>query len=763
MSDEEKSTETLEPPKEVKMLRMSPCSLQRDPIETNLEAEEPHEVDIDMTSLAEGKVDERDLRKKQVFGGWKLAWLAYQSLGVIYGDIGTSPLYVFSSTFTSEPSYDDVLGAVSLVIWALTIMVTIKYVFIVLLADDEGEGGTFALYSLLSRYANLVRYDPRYSNMVRMERHATNDLKKPNLMTRSFIEQSTIVKWMLKVIGAFGVALLLADGVLTPAQSILGAIQGASVVNPDISTSVIVGASCAILVLVFIIQPLGTSKIASTFAPIVILWMLFNLTFGIYNLVKYDASVFKAFSPYFAGAYLVRNKRAGWMSLGGILLAFTGVETMFADLGAFSRRAVQLSWLCFVYPCLLISYIGQGAHIIVHPSTYANPFYLTVPPGMLWPSLIVAVLACIVASQAVITGSYQLLSQIMKLSYFPQVKVYHTSKTFHGQIYIPLANWLMMVGTIIVTAVYNNTTRIGEAYGTCVILVSFLTTCMVTIVALIVWRLPIYIVLPIFVVFALWDGMFLSAALSKVPSGAWFTLMIAIVLTCIFMLWRYGKEEQWKAEESDNLPLSQTVILHEDTICLKTEKGSAQITPIQGLGIFFDKSGSSINAPTVFLHFLQKFNAMPEITVFLHLRPLSIPTVAPEERYAVTLCSTRDENGVKKVIPNCYRLIVRHGYTDEIVTPDLGMLVHDILRAFLKLHDRSSEEDRGIAALTRASESQVIYIVGKEQLKVTANRNYFRRAVLWIFLLFRASSRNKVQNLNVETERVVEVGFVKTM
>ncbi|KAJ5719383.1 potassium transporter [Penicillium malachiteum] len=714
MSDGEKSTEMLETPKEVKMLRMSPSSLQRDLVETNLEAEEPHEVDIDMTSLAEGKLDERDLRKKQVFGGWKLAWLVYQSLGVIYGDIGTSPLYVYSSTFTSEPSYDDVLGAVSLVIWALTIMVTIKYVFIVLLADDEGDGGTFALYSLLSRYANLVRYDPRYSNMVRMERHATNDLKKPNLMTRSFIEKSTIVKWMLKVVGAFGVALLLADGVLTPAQSILGAIQGASVVNPDISTSVIVGASCAILVLVFIIQPLGTSKIASTFAPIVILWMLFNLTFGIYNLVKYDASVFKAFSPYFAGAYLVRNKRAGWMSLGGILLAFTGVETMFADLGAFSRRAVQLSWLCFVYPCLLISYIGQGAHIIVHPSAYANPFYLTVPPGMLWPSLIVAVLACIVASQAVITGAYQ-------------------------------------------------TTRIGEAYGTCVILVSFLTTCMVTIVALIVWRLPIWIVLPIFVVFALWDGMFLSAALSKVPSGAWFTLMIAIVLTCIFMLWRYGKEEQWKAEESDNLPLSQTLILHQDSIYLKTEKGSAQITPIQGLGIFFDKSGSSINAPTVFLHFLQKFNAMPEVTVFLHLRPLSIPTVAPEERYAVTLCSTRDENGCKKAIPNCYRLIVRHGYTDEIVTPDLGVLVHDIIRAFLKLYDRSSEEDRGIVALTRASESQIIYIVGKEQLKVAANRNYFRRAVLWVFLLFKASSRSKVQNLNVETERVVEVGFVKTM
>ncbi|KAJ5950674.1 potassium transporter [Penicillium vulpinum] len=725
------------------------------------------EMDLEVASISDApETEERDFHSKQVFKGWTLALLAYQSLGVIYGDIGTSPLYVFSSTFSSEPSYEDILGAVSLIIWALTIMVTIKYVCIVLCADDEGEGGTFAIYSLLSRYAKLVRHDPRHTNLVKMQRHNTDDLKTPNRMTRNVMERSTFIKWTLKIVGAFGVSLILADGVLTPAQSILGAIQGITVVNPNISSSTVVGVSCAILVVVFIIQPLGTSKIASSFAPIVILWMVFNMSFGIYNLVKYDASIFKAFSPYFAGSFLMRNGRDGWLQLGGILLAFTGVETLFADLGAFSQRAIRISWLFFVYPCLLLSYIGQGAYISRVPSAYANPFYLSVPPGMIYPSLVVAILACIVASQAVITGSFQLLSQIMKLSYFPQIQVYHTSKTVHGQVYIPLANWLMMIGSVIVTAVYNNTTALGEAYGACVILVSFLTTCMVAVVALIVWRLPVNLVLPVFLIFALWDGMFLSAALSKVPHGAWFTLMLAAVLTCIFVLWRYGKEEQWKAEESDNIPLSRTTVLRENKLLLQNGSENSTISPISGLGIFFDKSGMSDNTPNVFLHFIQKFSAAPEVSVFLHLRPLSIPTIAPDERYSVNRCYTYGVGPKKQAIPNCYRLIVRHGYTDDIVTPDLGILVHDLVRGYLISQNNSlslSSDKEKLDALDRAWNSQVIYIVGKEQLKVPAETNIVRRLFLWAFLWMRDASRTKIQHLNVETDRVVEVGFVKKM
>lgn len=238
----------------------------------------------------------------------------------------------------------------------------------------------------------------------------------------------------------------------------LGAIQGINVASSNISTSTIIGVSCAILILLFLVQPFGTSKIGSAFAPIVMIWLLFNLCSGIYNLAMFDHSVLKAWSPYFAGSYLVRNGTDGWRSLGGLLLAFTGVEALFADLGAFSERAIQLSWLCFAYPCLLLAYIGQAAYISLDDSGTAitNPFFYTVPPGTFYFSLVIAVLAAIVASQAMITSSFQLLIQIMNMSYFPHIKVVHKSKTFHGQIYIPMANWLLMIGTVIVTAVYNN-------------------------------------------------------------------------------------------------------------------------------------------------------------------------------------------------------------------------------------------------------------------------------------------------------------------
>jgi len=234
---------------------------------------------------------------------------------------------------------------------------------------------------------------------------------------------------------------VLSDGVLTPAQSILGAVQGIDVVKSGISKGVVVGVTDALLILLFVIQPLGVSKITVLFTPVLILWLLLNAVYGIYNLTNYDASVFAAFNPGYAFEYLIRHKEEGWHSLGGVLLCFTGVEALFADLGAFSARAVRLSWLGFVLPCLLLTYLGQAAFISVNPTAYSNPVYLCAPPGTLYFTLVVGMLAAIIASQAIITASFQLLSQVMKLSYFPQLKIVHTSKIFHGQLYCPMANW----------------------------------------------------------------------------------------------------------------------------------------------------------------------------------------------------------------------------------------------------------------------------------------------------------------------------------
>ncbi|KAF1955950.1 potassium transporter [Byssothecium circinans] len=732
--------------------------------------------------------------------------LAYQATGVIYGDIGTSPLYVFSSTFTEAPTHQNLLGALSLILWAITLMVTVKYVLIILHADNDGEGGTFSTYSLLSRYANIANRDPREATLVRMERILTNDLGRSTRRVRSTIEKTKFFRGLLKTIGVLAVSMVMADGVLTPAQSVLGAVQGLGVVKPDISRSTIVGVTCAILVLLFLLQPLGISKITIVFSPVIVVWLAFNAGFGIYNLAQHDYSILKAFNPYYAFDYLIRNKYEGWRSLGGILLAFTGVEALFADIGAFSRQAIQISWLGYAYPCLLLAYSGQAAYISEHPEAYSNPFYNCAPKGWLIPSLIVAIAAAIVASQAMITATFQLFAQIMKLSYFPQIRVVHTSKTHHGQLYVPAVNWLLMVGTVIVAAVYNNTTSLGNAYGVCVMFVTFFDSCMVTLVAILVWQIKPYFVFLPWLALACMDGTFLSSSLTKVPDGAWFTILLSSLLTSIFILWRFGKEQQWFAEAEDRFPTTHFVKTHDDGRLRLTEQyGSKTLSSIEGFGIFFDKAGET--TPIVFSQFIRKLVTAPEVIVFFHLRPLEVPSVAYEDRYHVS----------RLAVPNCYRLVVRHGYMDEVITPDLASLIFDKVRNHIvtRALDREGEQQYAptstgtdipvpinlnklnakvvvaekdesipsssdpsagqvptppmsatsttarLTALERAFNHEVLYLMGKEQMKVKSGTSFVRKVLLKAFLFIRDNSRSKISNLNLDRDRVIEVGFVK--
>lgn len=744
-----------------------------------------------------------------------------------------SPLYVYSSTFLEPPTQEDLLQVLSVIIWSLTIMVTVKYVFIILHADNEGEGGTFSCYSLLTRFvnplnkahprimlaityrggqANITSRDPREEVLVRMERHSTMDMRKPNRTIRDRIERSKFTHGLLKTIGVLAVSMVIADGVLTPAQSVLGAVQGLKVVKPDLSSSAIVGTSCGILIVLFLIQPFGTTKLASAFAPIVIIWLGFNGGFGIYNLVKYDWVVLKAFSPYFAIQFFSQHKTHGWRMLGGILLSFTGVEALFADLGAFSLRAIQLSWMCYAYPCLLLAYIGQAAFISVHPEAYANPFFNCVPPGMLYPSLVVAVLAAIVASQAMITATFQLTSQIMKLSYCPQVKVVHTSRVFHGQLYVPFLNWILMIGAVLVTAVYSDTTRLGNAYGVCVMFVTFFDTCMVTLVALIVWKLSPFLIFIPWLFFATMDGLYLSSALNKVPDGAWFTITVSGILTAIFLLWRFGKENQWRAEAEDRFRPTELVGKDQKGhLCLTPKWGGEPLSVIRGLGIYFDKTG--VMTPAVFTHFVSKFVAVPEVAVFFHLHPVEIPTVSPEERYHVSKFGT---------LPGCYRLVIKHGFMDEVISPDLSALIYNQVRKAIirqakerlglgpskEVGDEDEDEVGGekngdnnttststrtttttglaggppglnsrsnrlpvelrdhevadeLAKLDKAFAAKIMYIVGKEQMRVRRSSSIGRRIVLSIFLWIRENTRAKIANLRLAMDRVVEVGFVK--
>jgi KUP system potassium uptake protein len=304
---------------------------------------------------------------------------------------------------------------------------------------------------------------------------------------------------------------------------------------------------------------------------------------------------------------------------------------------------------------------------------------------------------------------------------------------------------------------------LGNAYGVCVIIVTFITTCMVTLVSIIIWRHNILLVLPIFLIFAALDGVYLSSALTKVPTGAWFTLLLAAILSCIFILWRYGKEQQWTSESLSLIPASALVTPSSSTtkINLTQKFGSHPVTLTPGIGIFFDKVGSHM--PIVFTQFILKFNAMPSLLIFLHFRPLSVPSIPDSERWVIQRVPG---------LPSCYRVTVRHGYTDDVVTPSMGTTIIEQLILFItgdynpvtgqtSSAEHTEEVRRELEELERARERGCVYVLGKEQMKIREGTNIFRRAVLWCFLFLRENSRGKMADVNLEVNEMVEVGFVK--
>lgn len=318
-----------------------------------------------------------------------------------------------------------------------------------------------------------------------------------------------------------------------------------------------------------------------------------------------------------------------------------------------------------------------------------------------------------------------------------------------------------MIGTVIVTAVYSNTTRLGNAYGVCVIFVTFITTCMVSLVAIIIWKVNILIVLFLFLVFGALDGTYLSSALTKVPTGAWFTLVLATILSTIFVLWRFGKEQQWSAEGQDRFQPSHLLAPSIDgETKLTAAFGGHTVSKVNGVGIFFDKIGSMV--PIVFTQFVRKFSARPEIIVFFHMRPLSEPSIPEAERYVIQ----------RTTIPGCYRLTIRHGYTDSIVSPDLGRMIIEQLVLFITRDTSSTSENASsvehspeiqaeLEIINKAAEAQMVYVMGKEQMRIKDGTNVLRRIVLMAFLWIRENSRTKMADMNIPFDNLVEVGFVK--
>ncbi|KAI8142725.1 potassium transporter-domain-containing protein [Fennellomyces sp. T-0311] len=675
-----------------------------------------------------------------------LLYLAYQSVGVIYGDLGTSPLYVFNSTFTKTPDREDILGALSMVIWSLTLVCTIKYSIFVLSADDNGEGGTFALYSLLSRYSNINWNNPNAASRGAFNRYPTGDIKSINGGLRRWIENSKFLRHLINLLSIIGVCMVLADGMLTPAQTVIGAIQGLRVEAPSITIAARTGISEVILILIFMVQSFGTTKIAVTFAPIVIIWLLLNLVFGIYNVIHYDASVFQAFSPYWIYHFFATNGRQGWEMMGGVLLCLTGVEAMYADLGHFAPSAVRLSWICLGYPCILFAYLGQAAYMVMDTTgtAWQNPFFAAVPPGAFWFAFVMSVLAAIVASQAMITACFSILSQAMNLSCFPQLKVVHTSKKFKGQVYIPVANWLLMIGTVAVAGGFQDTVALGNAYGACVIMTAFITTILMTLLTAIVWRWNIIFSIAFLLFFGLIDGAFLTSTLRKVPQGAWFTLAVAIVLSTVMYIWRYGSLRQWDYERMLKIKMRKEELDADNTtVAVSPLKPSTKLNFVM---VVFDPAG--FDSPTSFQHLQTVLQVEPAVVIFCHLRHINVAHVPEDERMIVF----RPES-----TSSTYRVILRQGYKDlPDTTEEFGQLL--VNRVAYLLGEEAQHAELEVINIAQAH--QMTYLTNWINVNSRPGSFVLHRIMIDLYAwLRRNTSENQQEMYGVPVDKMIQIGM----
>ncbi|RWR85709.1 potassium transporter 10-like protein [Cinnamomum micranthum f. kanehirae] len=634
--------------------------------------------------------------------------LAFQSLGVVYGDLGTSPLYVFYSTFPrgiQDP--EDVLGALSLIIYTLTLIPLLKYVFVVLRANDNGQdimfpqsvidirnlrlllpflvhhliwtisisqahfccsGGTLALYSLLCRHAKVNTIPNQHrtdEELTTYSRHIFHE-KSVAAKTKRWLEAHLYKRNALLILVLVGTCMVIGDGILTPAISVLSAAGGIQVDHPRINNDIVVVVALFILVGLFSMQHYGTDRVGWLFAPIVLLWFLLIGAVGALNIWKYDSSVLRAFSPVYIYRYFKRGGIDRWTSLGGILLSVTGTEALFADLSHFPVLAVQIAFTVVVFPCLLLAYTGQAAYLMNNQQHVADSFYHSIPHGIYWPMFIVATAAAVVASQATISATFSIIKQALALGCFPRVKVVHTSKEFLGQIYIPDINWVLMILCIVVTAGFRNTSQIGNAYGTAVVIVMLVTTFLMILIMLLVWRSH-WILVIIFTILSLAVELtYLSAVLFKINQGGWVPLVIAAAFLLIMYVWHYGTVKRYEFEMHSKVSMAWIMGLGP----------SLGLVRVPGIGLVYTELASGV--PHIFSHFITNLPAIHSVVVFVCVKYLPVFTVPVDERFLV-----------KRIGPknfHMFRCVARYGYKDLHKKDDnFEKMLFDSLFLFVRL------------------------------------------------------------------------------
>ncbi|CAL5048803.1 unnamed protein product [Urochloa decumbens] len=617
--------------------------------------------------------DEEEKRGGRKGVPWRMTLsLAYQSLGVVYGDLSTSPLYVYKAAFAEDiqhtESNEEILGVLSFVFWTLTLVPLLKYVCIVLRADDHGEGGTFALYSLLCRHARAALLPPGRAAAAAGDDDDLFDAgaakkaapENGNAVTlggrgggaaasvRRLLEKHKVLQRVLLVLALVGTCMVIGDGVLTPAISVFSAVSGLELsMEKEHHKYVELPIACIILVCLFALQHYGTHRVGFIFAPIVITWLLCISMIGVYNIIHWEPTVYRALSPYYMYKFLKKTQRGGWMSLGGILLCVTGSEAMFADLGHFNQLSIQIAFTCMVYPALILAYMGQAAYLCRHhtmESDYRIGFYVSVPEKIRWPVLAIAILAAVVGSQAVITGTFSMIKQCTSLGCFPRVKIVHTSAKVHGQIYIPEINWILMILCLAVTIGFRDTKHLGNASGLAVITVMLVTTCLMSLVIVLCWHKSIFLAIGFIVFFGTIEALYFSAALIKFREGAWVPIVLAFIFMLIMCIWHYGTIKKYEFDVESKVSINWLLGLGPNL----------GIVRVRGIGLIHTELETGI--PAIFSHFVTNLPAFHQVLIFMCIKNVPIPHVRHEERFLVGRIGPKEYR--------IYRCIVRYGYHD---------------------------------------------------------------------------------------------------
>ncbi|CAM0905995.1 unnamed protein product [Alopecurus aequalis] len=594
-------------------------------------------------------LDVPGLYRHQEFTVGRSIVLTLQTLGVVFGDVGTSPLYTFDIMFNKYPntSKEDVLGALSLVIYTLILIPFLKYTLIVLWGNDDGEGGIFALYSLICRNAKaslLPNQLPSDTRITSFQLKVPSVELERSLRIKERLETSSMLKKLLLMLVLFGTSMVIADGVVTPAMSVMSAVNGLKVGISSVNEGEVVMITVAFLIVLFSLQRFGTSKIGLAVGPALFIWFCCLAGIGIYNIMTYGTEVLRAFNPIYIYYYFERNPAQAWMSLGGCLLCATGSEAMFADLCYFSVRSVQLTFLCLVLPCLLLGYLGQAAFLMENLTKNEQVFFLSIPNQVFWPVVFIATLAALIASRTMTTAIFSIIKQATALGCFPRLKIIHTSRKFMGQIYIPVMNWFLLVSCLAFVTTFGSINEIGNAYGIAELGVMMMTTILVTIIMLLIWQVNIIVVLCFLTLFLGLELFFFSSVLGNVADGSWVLLVFVAVLYLVMYIWNYGTKLKYETEVKQKLSMDLML----DLGC---NLGTVRAP---GIGLLYNELVRGV--PAIFGHFLTTMPAIHSMIIFVCIKWVPVPVVPQNERFLF-----------RRVCPKNYhmfRCIARYGYKD---------------------------------------------------------------------------------------------------